>query len=222
VIEASGSTKLERIGTAFYLDAVGSSAGTGPTLKYAGVDFYTGQIGGWTPIGVEKTAGGYVVAWKVAGSDQYTIWNADNSGNYVSSVVGVVSGSNAAFEAQETIFQQDLNSDGIIGVPSGALPAPAAMAGSSLDAFVFRNDLTTAVNAATGAAGDLQHLDQLAPVAGNGFAWPSSDGPGASIPQGLQLASLLGESTHDQGHQGDSVAAPDFRWTDLHASHFVL
>ncbi len=45
---------------------------------------WPGQFGAWAPIGAEQTAGGYEVAWKVPGADQYTVWNADSNGNYVS------------------------------------------------------------------------------------------------------------------------------------------
>jgi serralysin len=117
MIEGAGSTKLDQIGSGFYLDSVNSAAGTGPSLKWAGADFYVGELGGWTPIGVEKTTTGYAVAWKVAGADQYTIWDADMNGNYVSSLVGVVSGSDAVFKSFETTFLQDLNSDGVNSAP---------------------------------------------------------------------------------------------------------
>jgi serralysin len=53
-----------------------------------------GQNGPWMPISAEKTASGYEVAWKVTGADQYTVWNTDSSGHYLSDTVGVVSGSN--------------------------------------------------------------------------------------------------------------------------------
>ena len=41
----------------------------------------------------------------------------DSSGNYVSST-GIVSGASAALESLETSFHQDLNGDGVIGVPA--------------------------------------------------------------------------------------------------------
>ena len=71
-----------------------------------------GQFGGWAPIGAEQTATGYEVAWKVPGADQYTVWNTDSSGNYVSNAIGVVSGTSTALELLETSFHQDLNGDG--------------------------------------------------------------------------------------------------------------
>ena len=60
---------------------------------------------GWLPPrGAEQTATGYEVAWKVIGVDQYTVWNTDSSGNYVSNAIGAVSGSSAALESLETKF----------------------------------------------------------------------------------------------------------------------
>ena len=81
VIESFGSTSLVEVGTNFYLD---NSAGAGPELKYGGAAVVAGQFGTWTPIGAEQTASGYDVAWKNAGTDQYTVWTTDSSGNYLS------------------------------------------------------------------------------------------------------------------------------------------
>ena len=121
MIEAFGSTSLVEIGSNYYLDSIGS--GSGPELKYGGAPFAAGQSGAWTPIGVEQTATGYEVAWKVTGADQYSVWNTDSNGNYISNSIGVVSGTSAALESLETSFHQDLNGDGVIGVPTGAIVA---------------------------------------------------------------------------------------------------
>ena len=75
-----------------------------------------GQFGAWAPIGAEQTASGYEVAWKMAGTDLYTVWNTDSNGNYVSDTIGAVSGTSAALESLETSFHQDLNGDGVIGL----------------------------------------------------------------------------------------------------------
>ena len=75
-----------------------------------------GQFGAWTPIGAEQTATGYEVAWKIPGADQYTVWTTDSSGNYISNI-GHVSGTSAALQSLETSFHQDLNGDGVIGIP---------------------------------------------------------------------------------------------------------
>ena len=76
-----------------------------------------GMYGAWAPIGAEQTSSGYEVAWKVTGSDMYTVWNTDSSGNFISAIP-YVSGTSSALQSLETSFHQDLNGDGIIGVPS--------------------------------------------------------------------------------------------------------
>ena len=117
VIEALGSTSLVQVGSNYYLDSI--SSGTGPELKYAGVAVVAGQSGAWMPIGVEQTASGYEVAWKVTGADQYAVWTTDSSGNYVSSTA-IVSGASATLESLEPSFHQDLNGDGVIGIPAAS------------------------------------------------------------------------------------------------------
>jgi serralysin len=124
VIEALGSTSLVKVGNNFYLDSI--SSGTGPVLNSAGVAVDATQTNGWVPIGAEQTASGYELAWKLTGADQYTVWATDSSGNYSSSPLVVVSGSNAALKALEPSFHQDLNGDGLIGVT-----APVASNGLS-------------------------------------------------------------------------------------------
>jgi hypothetical protein len=70
------------------------------------------------PIGAESTGSGYEVAWKSGNS--YSIWNTDSNGNYLSSPLGLMAGNSAALESAETSFHQDLNGDGVIGVPGSA------------------------------------------------------------------------------------------------------
>ena len=54
----------------------------------------------------------------MTGADQYTVWSTDSNGNYLSNIIGVVSGTSTALESLETTFHQDLNGDGTIGVPT--------------------------------------------------------------------------------------------------------
>jgi len=128
VIEAYGSTSLTQVGNSFFL----YNGGAGPSLKYAGAPVVVGQYGGWTPIGAEQTASGYDVAWKVTGTDKYTVWSTDSSGNYLSNLIGDVPGSSPALETLEPVFHQDLNGDGVIGVPQAS-----ATAATGHDTFVF-------------------------------------------------------------------------------------
>src|SRR5260370_400466 len=67
-------------------------------------------------------SGGYEVALHLPGSDQYTVWNTDSSGNVVSNATGgIVSGTSNALESLEASFHQDLNAHGTIDVV--AVPA---------------------------------------------------------------------------------------------------
>ena len=54
---------------------------------------------------------------RLTGSDEYTVWNTDSNGNYISTLIGCVSGTSVALQSIETSFHQDLNGDGVIGVP---------------------------------------------------------------------------------------------------------
>ncbi|MBR0717982.1 hypothetical protein JQ632_29030 [Bradyrhizobium liaoningense] len=127
VVESAGVTSLVESGGKFYLN---NSSGSGPTLKYQGVDFVDGSDGAWAPIGAEKTATGYQVVWKEAGTGLYTAWNTDTNGNYVSHVStltgstsgGAVSGTDSGLKSLETSFQQDLNGDGQIGTSTATAP----------------------------------------------------------------------------------------------------
>ena len=134
VIELAGSTSLVAVGSNFFLDSI--STGSGPSLKYGGVDVVAGQFGGWTPIGAEQTASGYQVAWKLPGADQYIVWNTDSSGNHTSQTA-FMSGA-AALQSFETSFHQDLNGDGAIGVARHRSSSrPARPAWSRLGAIFF-------------------------------------------------------------------------------------
>jgi Ca2+-binding RTX toxin-like protein len=115
VIEAFGSTSLVEVGSNYFLYPAGGSSG--PELSYSGTPVVAGQFGSWTPIGAEQTTSGYDVAWKTPFADQYMVWGTDSSGNYISNLTGVVSGTSSALESLEPVFQQDLNGDGSIGPP---------------------------------------------------------------------------------------------------------
>ena len=96
VIEALGSSSLVQVDSNYFFNP--GPGITGTELKYAGAPVVAGQFGGFVPIGAEQTGSGYDVAWKVSGSDQYTVWSTDSSGNYISNIIGAVSGSSSALE----------------------------------------------------------------------------------------------------------------------------
>jgi hypothetical protein len=150
VIESNGATSLTAVGSNYYLY---DSTGAGPSLKFNGATYVAGYFSGWSPISAEKTASGYLVAWKLAGADQYSIWTTDNTGNHISSIVGA--GSSSTVISAETVLHQDLNSDGTIG--SAAPPAGNAVSGTNTttgtaanenirggnDSFVFAGNFVT-------------------------------------------------------------------------------
>ena len=112
-IETDGALSLVAVGNEYVLDA-----GTaGPTLKYLGVAVTAGQFGsGVAPIAAAPlAAGGYEVAWTLRVA-QFTIWNTDANGNYVSSAIGAVGASDPTLEELEPSFSCDLNGDGTTGL----------------------------------------------------------------------------------------------------------
>ncbi|TWB59174.1 M10 family metallopeptidase C-terminal domain-containing protein [Bradyrhizobium sacchari] len=120
VIDAVGATSLVQAGNGYFLSST-ANGGSNLQLKYGGSGVVAGQFGGWTPIGAEATGSGFEVAWKVAGADQYTVWNTDSSGNYTSNAIGAVSGKSYELESLETSFHQDLNGDGVVGIVASTI-----------------------------------------------------------------------------------------------------
>ena len=121
-VETQGVTDLTHAADHYFLY---DSLGSGPSLKFGGGDVVDGQFGAWAPIGAEKTATGYEVAWKDASTGLYTAWNTDSNGNYtvanVSGLTSYVSGTSYALQSLEASFHQDLNGDGQIGPVTTAI-----------------------------------------------------------------------------------------------------
>ncbi|MCA1394102.1 M10 family metallopeptidase C-terminal domain-containing protein, partial [Bradyrhizobium sp. IC3123] len=125
VVEGLGTTSLVQVGNSYSLNPV--AGGAGPQLKYNGSPVAVDMWAGWAPIGAEQTGSGYDVAWKNASTGQYNIWSTDSNGNYVTNLLSFASGTSSALEAYEPLFHQDLNGDGLIGVPT----IPIETAGST-------------------------------------------------------------------------------------------
>ena len=126
-LKAFGATDLAQVGNNYFLFAHGTSSG--PELSYNGAPVTVGEFGAFSPIGAEKTASGYEVAWKMDNADVYGIWYTDNNGNWVSSPAGGLSGTSIALENFEVSFQQDLNHDNVIGLAPGAHAVPGLCPG---------------------------------------------------------------------------------------------
>jgi hypothetical protein len=145
VSQPNAATSVAQIGSNYFLYTNGS----GPELKFVGSPYTAGEFGSWSPFAAVQTASGYDVAWKNASSDTYTVWSADSNGNWISDLISNVSANSSALESIETTFHQDLNGDGVIGVPPaatspitannatvGSNPVSAAAAINN-DSFVF-------------------------------------------------------------------------------------
>ena len=126
-IEAFGSTRLVLSGGNYHLDSI--ATGTGPILKYAGSAVIAANWGTWSVIAAEQVSGGgYDVVWKESTSGQYSVWSTDSNGNFLTTLgsASQMVGSDPSLKALEPTLQQDLNGDGIIGVPSS---------GTTIEAF---------------------------------------------------------------------------------------
>ncbi len=122
-----------QVGNDYFFNPV--AGGTGPELTYGGTPWAAGQA--WVPIGVEKTSSGYEVALFNASSHLYTIWNTDGAGNVTYDPLGgAVSGTSTALESIEVSFQQDLNGDHVIGVPSAPPPGSTTIEAFGATALV--------------------------------------------------------------------------------------
>ncbi len=121
-----GSTSLVEVGNDY---ALYGSGGSGPDLMLNGAPVTIGELSPWTPIGAVQTATGYDVAWENSVTHQYTVWSTDSNGNYISSLIGAVSGTNSTLESLELVFNQDLNGDGVIGLY--AAPGTTLQVGTS-------------------------------------------------------------------------------------------
>jgi hypothetical protein len=112
-LETYGQTYLTKAADGYAL--FGSSTGTGPSLKFGAADIADSQFGAWTPIAAEASSSGYQVVWKLAGADQFIVWNTDANGNYSSDASSVMAAGRLDLQLIEPKFQQDLNNDGHIG-----------------------------------------------------------------------------------------------------------
>jgi hypothetical protein len=116
-IEAHGAASLVAVGQNFFLDPVGG--GSGVELKQHGAPVVASQFAaGVGPIAAEQTASGYEVVFESTANNQFSVWTTDANGNFISTILAKASPTSSALEALEPSFQQDLNGDGFIGVPT--------------------------------------------------------------------------------------------------------
>jgi hypothetical protein len=220
-IEASGSTALVQVANNYYLNPV--AGGAGPELIFAGAPLTAGQFGSnWTILGAEAVSGGYDVAWKNTATDLYNIWSVDSAGNYVSTLLASAAPNSAALESFETVFHQDLNGDGVIGVPTtGSSTAVASSEAVTFDGTMLRLNMPAAFNyqiigfAGDGTSAGSDRID-VSNVSFNSVhsSFDSSSGTlalsdGATVVN-LQLVGISSEDGFkfaDDGHGGTVISA---------------
>ncbi|WP_225152447.1 M10 family metallopeptidase C-terminal domain-containing protein [Bradyrhizobium sp. NBAIM08] len=132
-IEALGSTRLVSSGGNYHLESI--ATGTGPTLKYAGAAVIAANWGTWSVIGAEQVSGGgYDVVWKDSASGQYSVWSTDSNGNFLTTLGSApqMSGTDPSLKTLEPSLQQDLNGDGLIGVPAAVTATIEALGSTRL------------------------------------------------------------------------------------------
>jgi hypothetical protein len=148
-----GSISLAELSGNYFLDAAGTT--TGPELQYNGAAVTAGEFGAFSPIAGAKTASGFEIIWKEVGAAEYGAWNLDTNGNYVSNAFGIVPGTSVALESAETLFNQDLNGDGVVGLyaaPGTTLQISESLAGASAAATIGAGATLELTAADTGSA----------------------------------------------------------------------
>jgi Ca2+-binding RTX toxin-like protein len=167
-IEAIGTTSFTRVGNNYYM----SVADAAVLLKNAGAAVTAGQFGTWSPVAAEVTSSGYDVAWKDSASGQYAVWTTDRYGNFVSKILNNVSGSSSSFQSIEPVFHQDLNGDGVIGVPPlSAPPAPTTAIEASGATSLDKLGSNYLLDAIGGSQGPTLKYGGAAVVAGQFGSW---------------------------------------------------
>ena len=106
------------------------SSGTGPELKYGGAPVVAGQFGA---AGRRSARSRRQAAMRSPGRSPAPISTRSGTPTAAATTsptaIGAVSGTSAALESLETSFHQDLNGDGVIGVPANACGPSASFAG---------------------------------------------------------------------------------------------
>src|SRR6185437_5846606 len=140
----------------------------------------------------EATAGGYEVALKLAGAQQYALWHTDSNGHYLSGGT-VVAGTDPTIESAEITLHQDLNGDGIIGIPGSGMGSVAGGAISMGLAPVIAASAAPSTPAAPGASNGGFVSDSASPAppdslgGGDGHLVSSVQNPSPALPHDFHL-----------------------------------
>ena len=213
VIESFGVTSLVQVGSNYFMDPV--AGGIGVELKENGspVTTATSQFIGWALIGAEQTSTGYDVAWKNAATNHYAVWTTDSSGNFVSTTGGI-SGTSTTLENYETALHQDLNGDGVIGIPPAAVKGAASSSGAqqAISVRVANSDTFVFGWGRSGSdSGMIEHE-----------AWTAEQHPTLSAPDAFnQFLIEMHDATMNAGNH-DGFAVMNFHFVEVHGTHFVI
>jgi hypothetical protein len=165
-----GTTSLTQVGNQYFL----SGGGTDPALSFDGSLVTAGEFAGWSPIGAVQTATGYDVAWKDNVGGRYSVWSVNGNGNFTGLLAADVSSNNQTLESLESVFGQDLNGDGVVGLyaaPGTTLQISQRLSGASGAATIGVGailDLSTGDSASVtfAASTGLLKLDQPSTFSG--------------------------------------------------------
>jgi hypothetical protein len=191
LIHNDGSTDLTAVANRFFL--YDHTSGTGPSLKIGGMDVVAGQFGTWSPFDAVQTASGYDIAWR-NGAGQYIVWSTDRNGNFTSNLIPVVPGTSIALEQLEYTFNQDLNGDTLIGIPSSAGSGSAGSVFTTVMTPVSAGTLVISVKPSSGTD-TLGTITTLGSLTNNGtISGTDTLGNGASVPNLALLAQYVATS----------------------------
>jgi hypothetical protein len=186
MIESSGTTVLRQVGDTYQLGGVSGFGGT--LLKYFGAVVTEGQLGDWTVVGAERgsTSNEAYVTLHNDVTGEYKIWLTDTQSN-VKYDYGAMSGSDIMLRTVEESMLQDVNNDGIVGLPDSPYDISLgyfgdsayklyAMAAAERWEQVITADLPTVTNATYGTIDDVRievsvnGIDNAGGVLGRGTA----------------------------------------------------
>jgi serralysin len=111
-VETAGSVQMVKDGNQRFYAQVGS--GTPVALMYGETQLFDGIFGDWETVGVETVGGANLVMWKNLSGNYLHQWMMDANWTLVSAQ-GAWGLATVEAMAQESLFGQDFNGDGVIG-----------------------------------------------------------------------------------------------------------
>jgi serralysin len=136
------------------------------------------------------------------------------------------SGTSLALETIETSFHQDLNGDGVIGIPAPQAPSgPASQAApvtiANNDTFVFHPGVGADVIGNFGSAETIE-LDGFSSVTSNAQLAVLLNEAQTGQMQALFQSTNSGHDTMVNLSNHDSITLANVHLADLHASNFII